>query len=89
MTAGIERIVLKRVSADLAFADVRLPGVNLTGLRVEKDIAGLRITPPTRADRQGREWPIYALQPGTREAVEASIREAWSRSGQAPSGERP
>ena len=81
MRTPVERIVLKRVSPDLAFADVRLPGVNLTGLRVENGLSGLRITPPTRADRQGREWPIYALQPGTREAVEASIREAWSRSG--------
>ena len=60
-TCFIERIRLHRVSPTLAFAEVRLPGVNLHG----------------RQDSGGRIWAAYALQPGTREAVLAEIERLW------------
>ncbi|MBV8093129.1 MAG: hypothetical protein JO110_07820 [Acetobacteraceae bacterium] len=84
MTA-LERITLRRVSPTFGFADVRLPGVNLCGLRVERRRDGpLIIRPPEQIDREGRSWPTYSLQPGTREAVEAAIKDLWARSGGAP-----
>ena len=77
---SIERIVLRRVSRTLGFCDVRLASVNLRSLRVEDGPSGIKITPPTTQDRDGRDWPVYSLQPGAREAVEAEIRRAWARS---------
>jgi len=76
---GPERVTLRRVSADFAFADVRLPDVNLCGLRVERTPWGITITPPVVTGRDGRVWPAYRLQPGTREAIESAIRELWLR----------
>ncbi len=77
----VERVSLRRVSPGLGFVDVRLPAVHLCSLRVEQQRDGtLAITPPTQADRNGRPWPLYALQPGTREAVEAAVRDVWARS---------
>ena len=76
---GIERVFLRRLSPTFGFAEVRLPGVNLTGLRIDAGAAGIRITAPTRQDDQGRMWPVYALQPGVHEEVEAEIRRVWAR----------
>lgn len=77
----IERISFRRVAPGLGFADVRLPDVNLRDLKVERTGNGaLRITPPARTDDLGRKWPCYALQPGTREAVEAEIATLWAQS---------
>ena len=78
----VERVTLRRTSASFAFADVRLPGVNLHGLRVEATESGrLSIRPPEQRDRHGRCWPIYVLQPGTLEAVEARVAALWAQSG--------
>jgi hypothetical protein len=77
----IERIMLRRVTSRLAFADVRLPSVNLHGLRIEESDAGaLSIRAPWRTDSNGREWPHYSLQPGAREAIEREIARLWSAS---------
>ncbi len=77
----VERISLRRASPTLGFADVRLSEVNLRSMRVERRPDGrLTITPPQQQDRNGRSWPLYALQPGTREAVEREISLAWERS---------
>lgn len=77
----VQRISLRRVSATLAFADVRLPSVHLLGLRVEqRDGGSLVVTPPEREGSDGRRWPHYALQPGAREAVEAAIGQIWAAS---------
>ncbi len=78
----VERIRLRRVSPTLAFAEVRLPGVNLHGLRVEQRPGGsLTIQAPERQDSAGRTWPVYALQPSTREAVLAEVERLWDVSG--------
>ena len=76
----VERVRLHRVSRTLAFADVRLPWVNLTGLKVEECAAGrLTVTPPERPDRNGCARPVYALQPVARELIEAEIALLWAR----------
>ena len=77
----IERVQLRRVNASLAFASVRLPGVNLSGMRVEERPDGhLTCTPPEQVGRDGRRWPAWALQPGWREGVEREIACLWARS---------
>ena len=77
-----ERISLRRVSPTLGFADVRLAAVHLRGLRVEQTPSGrITVKPPEQRDSQGRAWPLYALQPGTREQVEAELCAMWARSG--------
>lgn len=77
----VERVRLYRVSRTLAFADVRLPWVNLTGLRIEESASGrLTVTAPVRPDRNGLSRPIYSLQPVAREAIEAEIAVLWARS---------
>ena len=79
--ALIERIQLRRTSRSTGFANVRLPGVNLTGLRIEERPDGRLICmPPVTTGRDGRHWPIYALQPGWREAVEREVACLWARS---------
>jgi hypothetical protein len=78
--SSIERITLRRASAHLGFAYVRLHGVNLHGLRIEQsDEGGLTIMPPVRVHR-GWTWPHYSLQPGTREVIEGEIARLWSES---------
>lgn len=78
LPAGIELVQLHRVSPALGFAAVRLPGVLLSGLRVELRRDGsLSVSAPVRTDRNGRPWPIYSIQPGWREAVEAAIGNLW------------
>ena len=76
----VERVTLRRVTPQLGFAAVRLAGVNLTGLRVEERDGHLLLTAPETVDGQGRRWPVYALQPGAREAVEAAVAVQWCRS---------
>lgn len=77
----IERVRLNRVSRTLGFAAVRLPGVNLRGLRVEEGRDGrLAVKPPEHEDRDGRRWPVYALQPHWREGIEREIACLWARS---------
>lgn len=76
----IERVLLRRVSASLGFAEIRLREVNLTGLKVEQMPGGrLKVTPPSRQDALGQARPIYALQPVAREAIEAEIATLWGR----------
>jgi hypothetical protein len=83
----VELIRLHRVSPTFAFADARIPGVHLRSIAVAQQPSGaLRITPPNVAGRDGRLWPCFALQPGTREAVEQAIREAWDASTASPRG---
>lgn len=76
----VERVRLHRVSRTLAFADVRLPWVHLTGLPVEENASGrLTVTAPERLDRHGCTRPIYSLQPVAREAIEREIGVLWAR----------
>jgi hypothetical protein len=76
----VERVFLRRLSAIFGFADMRLPGVHLRGLRVQQRGDGtLTIRPPERQDDQGRTWSAFALQPDTREAVETEIAVLWAR----------
>ena len=78
---GVERVSLRRVTPTLGFADVRLAQVNLRSMRVEVQADGrLTVTPPEQKGKDGRSWPLYALQPGTREAVEREIAAVWERS---------
>lgn len=79
--AAVERVRLHRISPTLGFAEVRLPWVNLTGLKIEERPDGrLMITPPTRQDGRGRVWNVYSLQPGAREAIEREVACLWARS---------
>ena len=76
-----EFIRLRRVTPTLGFATVRLPGVLLNDLRIEqRETGALIIQPPQRTDQHGRTWQHYALQPGTREAVEREIGALWAAS---------
>lgn len=76
----IERVYVRRISPTLGMADVRLPAVNLCGLRIEElDSGELRITPPSITGRNGREYPCFALQPGAREEIESAIAALWRR----------
>lgn len=80
MTDGglVERVKLIRVSPTLAFAEVRLEAVNLSGLRVEVDGRGeLRLVTPVLQTRQGQARPAYSLQPGAAEAIARAISELW------------
>ena len=75
----VERIRLHRVSPTRGFCDIRLPAVNLCGLRIEEQPDGrLTIRPPETTDAQGRSWPVFSLQPLHREAIEAEIALAWA-----------
>jgi len=77
----LERITLRRVSPTLGYASIRLPHVNLSGLKVEATPGGhLTITPPGRLDSMGRFWPNYSLQPECAAAVKAEIATLWARS---------
>ncbi len=76
----VERVTLRRVTRQLGFATVRLAGVNLMGLRVEERDNRLTLQVPETVDGQGRRWPVYALQPGARAAVEAAVAVQWGKS---------
>ena len=76
----IERVTLRRVSPKFGYAEIRLPWVNLTGLKVEQSADGrLTFTPPSRQDAQGRTWPSYSLQPEARAEIEAEIAVLWAK----------
>ena len=77
---SVERVTLHRVTRDLGFAVVRIAGMNLMGLRVEERDSRLTLTPPETVDGQERRWPVYALQPGLHEVVEAAVAVQWGRS---------
>ncbi len=78
MPEVIERVRFARISDTVEFAEVRLPGVNLSSLCVTLNGHGrLCLRAPTRRDRGGREWPAYSLQPGYREDVEVEIERLW------------
>lgn len=77
--APIERVTLHRVTPTLGFATVRIAGVNLMGLRVEQRDGRLIVQTPETSDRKGGRWPVYALQPGLREAVEAELAIQWGK----------
>lgn len=80
-SVAVERVRLRRVSATFGFADVRLPGVHLCDLRVERGRDGsLTLKAPERLDAKGRAWPAYALQPDCRASIEAAISALWARS---------
>ena len=80
LPAPVELVRLNRINAEFGFAAVRLPGVMLHGIAVRQAPDGdLRITCPSTADRTGKRWPSFSLQPGTREAVETAIRACWDR----------
>ena len=77
----VEFIRLRRVNPDFAIANVRIPGVHLQSIRVALQRNGsLLITAPTVADRNGRPWPCFSMQPGTQEPVEAAIVQLWEAS---------
>ncbi len=81
VTAVAERIRLHRVSRTFGYADVRLPAVNLCGLKIEEQPDGsLRIRPPETVDAQGRRWPCFSLQPIYREQIEREIATLWAAS---------
>ena len=79
--SAVQLVRLHRISDTFGFASVRLTDVHLQGLKVERQTNGsLRVTPPSRKDKDGRDWPTYAIQPGALEAVHAEIARLWALS---------
>ena len=77
----IERVTLRRINSTFGFASVRVPGVNLLGMRVTEMSDGrLVCIPPETMGNQGQRWPAWALQPGWRENIEREIACLWARS---------
>ncbi|RKK03317.1 hypothetical protein EBE87_25915 [Pseudoroseomonas wenyumeiae] len=75
----IERVVVKVIDRDLAFVELRLPGVLLKGMRAHRKSDGsVFLQPPTREGSDGRFWPLYTLQPGIAEAAVRAVRAQWS-----------
>lgn len=79
-TFPVERMTLLRVTRQLGFTTVRLAAVDLMGLCVEEREGSLIPQVPETVDRQGRRWPVYALQPSACEAVEAAVAVQWVQS---------
>lgn len=85
--SSVEMVKLRRTGAGTAFADVRLAGVHLRGLRVTRQDGALSLSPPEQTDGNGKSWPLYSLQPGWPEAILARISELWDQTedgGEAP-----
>jgi len=75
----IERVALRVVRDDFAFASIRLPDVHLHGIEARRGPGGIvTLRAPTRTV-EGRAWPIYALQPGAVEAAAEAVRQVWDR----------
>lgn len=74
---AVKSVTLHQVSPTLAFARVVLPGVSIMALRVEVGAGKLFIQAPSIADQNGKQWPIYVLQSGVADAVEAAITLQW------------
>ena len=72
-------VKLRRAGADFAFADVRLSGIHLRGLRVTRKDGVLSLSPPEQANGKGKSSPLYDLQPGWAEAILARISELWDQ----------
>lgn len=68
---GPERILLHRASRTFGYAEVRLPSVNIKGVRIEEQTDGrLTIRMPDQV----------FLQPVWREAVERELGLLWAQS---------
>jgi hypothetical protein len=76
----IERVTLNRVTPELAFATVQVAGVSLMGLRVEQRAGALIVQAPEATDSTGKCWPMYSLEPGLRNALEAELAIQWVQS---------
>ena len=82
LRSRVERIDLRRLSPTYGFADVRLEAVHLRGLKIEQAADGrVSIRVPEQTDSAGRARPLYSLQPGWREAVEAEVLRMWQHAG--------
>lgn len=75
----IERVTLNRVTPELAFATVRIAGVNLMGLRIDLRDGCLIVQAPKAVDHNGKCWPMYALEPELRDAVDAELAIQWGK----------
>jgi len=79
---GIERVSLKIIRPGFGIAEVRLIDVNLRNLGVAKKPDGsIRVHPPRIISRNGQaDYGVaFALQPFTRQAIEAALLEIWDR----------
>lgn len=81
--SAVEMVKLRRAGADFAFADVRLSGIHLRGLRVTRKDGVLSLSPPEQSNGKGKPSPLYDLQPGWAEAILARISELWDQTGEA------
>ncbi|WP_424140014.1 hypothetical protein [Roseomonas chloroacetimidivorans] len=74
----VQRVSLRVISHNFAFADVTIPGVSLKGIEARRNAVGaVTLTCPSKPGRDGRPWPLYALQPGTLEAVTDAVARTW------------
>ncbi|MBO1081856.1 hypothetical protein [Roseomonas haemaphysalidis] len=79
MPPDIERVVIRVIAHDLAFVDLRLPGVMLKSMKaIRRPDGTIFLQPPVTVDRDGRAWPLYSLQPGTAEAAVRAVTAQWS-----------
>jgi hypothetical protein len=78
-TPAIERIVLRRVSAHRAFAEVRLESVNLRCLQVTRQADGaVSLVAPKILSTSGRDFGrAYGIEPAVRTKIELALAAAW------------
>lgn len=82
-----ERVSLRVVAHDFAYVSVRLPGVSLSGIQAKRDGMGrVRLVFPVTTGRDGQEYPLMALQPGTLEAVTRAVTTAWAEASRPSQG---
>jgi hypothetical protein len=65
-----ECVTARPIRDDLASEHVQLPQVRLTGIEERRGYRGnVTLHYPAQIDRNGRRWPIFALQPGVFETT--------------------
>lgn len=75
---ALERVTVRPLRPDFAFVSLRLDAVHLSGIEARRDGQGrVTLTCPTRQDRSGRAWPVYALQPAALAEATAAVARLW------------
>jgi len=75
----VERVTVREIRPGFAYASIRLRDVALSGIEASRDAAGrVSLKCPTQRDRNGREWPVFSLQPGALETATAAVAAVWS-----------
>jgi hypothetical protein len=74
----LECATLRSIRSDSAYLGIQLPQNSLTDIEARRSHGGkLTLRCPERTDRNGRHWPIFAPQRGTREAAARAVAVLW------------